>query len=148
MSLLAWCELEETCTFSQHLSSFTSMLEPVGRAHGASSHQAWGQFPPPALTLAQVVQEDIKEGDADGLVAPAVLLNLSQHQLWGGARLLPGAPGPPPLSPHRAVPGREHKAVPQQQGQPDAPRPKSPAQPCLPRPTCMQPAKMLLVSFL
>lgn len=29
-----------------------------------------------------------------------------------------------------------------------APRPRAPAQPCLPRPTWMQPAKMLLVSFL
>lgn len=92
VSLLALWGLEETSTFSQHFSSFTSMLEPVGEAHGASSSQAstcqaGAQLPLTTLTPAQVVQEGIKQGDVDGLVAPAVLLNLSQHQLWDGARL-------------------------------------------------------------
>lgn len=92
MSLLALWGLDETFTFSQHFSSFTSMLEPVREAHGASSSQASRcqagvQLPLTTLTSAKVVQKDIKQGDADGLVAPAVLLNLPQHQLWDRARL-------------------------------------------------------------
>lgn len=81
----------------------------------------------PTLTSAQVAQKDIKEGDADGLVVPAVLLNLSQDQLRDGVRLSPGALGPSPLTHRRAAAGRDQKAAPWYRGQLDGPKTQSPS---------------------
>lgn len=36
-----------------------------------------------SLTLTEVPEEDVKEGNVDWLVAAAVLLNLTQHHLMG-----------------------------------------------------------------
>jgi hypothetical protein len=96
--LLARCGFEDTSTFSQHLSSFTSTLEPGGEEEGPGvtarseirKGQRVGRKVPSGwepgtwlrvLTLAEMPEEHIKEGDSDGLVGSPVVFNLAQHHL-------------------------------------------------------------------
>lgn len=90
VSLLARCGFEDTSTFSQHLSSFTSTLEPGGEEEGWRRVLRVGKrvrsgWEPGAwlsvLTLAEMPEEHIKEGDIDGFVGSPVVFNLAQHHL-------------------------------------------------------------------
>lgn len=105
VSLLAWRGLEDTSTFSQHLSSFTSTLEPGGKWEGVAV-TAWlvkrekrngtreregkarrdtgvgaRRKQIGTRTLAEMPKEHVKEGDVDGLVGSSVIFDLAQHHL-------------------------------------------------------------------